>query len=279
MKSISKCFALGVMLACLPPSLAAETAYVIDKLLVGVHTDKTLESPIIKVFPTGTQLEVLKREGELAQVKGPDNVTGWVDASYLTNEQPAAAVLELLEAQNRQLVENLKTVEAKAAELEARQGKQSAAGDTKPNEQAGKLLKENEDLKQALTAERARTGVLQGKLTEMQKQAQNPPQDASGAAADAGIREALRQENEELKQALAEADSTPAEEPRPLADLTAWMPELPEAFTEGVKVFGEWVLSPLALAGIAMVLLVASFAGGAYFMDRLQRRRHGGFRL
>ena len=38
----------------MPLAIMAETVYVIDKLLVGVHEDKTLESPIIKVLPTGS---------------------------------------------------------------------------------------------------------------------------------------------------------------------------------------------------------------------------------
>jgi hypothetical protein len=36
--------------------------------------------------------------------------------------------------------------------------------------------------------------------------------------------------------------------------------------------------SPLAL-GVIFVLLLAAFGGGAYLMDYLARRRHGGFRI
>jgi len=69
---------------------AAENAYVIDKLLVGVHQDQNLTSAIIKVLPTGTKLEVLKREGELALVKDAQGASGWVDSAYLMEAAPAS---------------------------------------------------------------------------------------------------------------------------------------------------------------------------------------------
>ena len=45
------------------PAAVAEPAYVIDKLLVGVHEEKNLDSAIIKVLPTGTELNVIERDG------------------------------------------------------------------------------------------------------------------------------------------------------------------------------------------------------------------------
>ena len=61
---------------------AAETAYVIDKLLVGVHRERDLNSSIIKVLPTGTALEVLERREQLARVKDAEGTEGW-DADRL----------------------------------------------------------------------------------------------------------------------------------------------------------------------------------------------------
>ena len=48
---------------------AAETAFVVDKLLVGVHLEEDLNSAIVKVLPTGSKLEVLARKGETARIK------------------------------------------------------------------------------------------------------------------------------------------------------------------------------------------------------------------
>lgn len=72
---------------------SAETAFVIDQLFVGVHQDRALDSPIIKVLPSGTPLEVLARDGEFAWVQMEDGAAGWVDVSYLMADKPAKLAL------------------------------------------------------------------------------------------------------------------------------------------------------------------------------------------
>ena len=52
------------LLLSLPATVIAETAYVTDKLMAGIHQDNTTGSIIIKVIPTGTKLEILKQEGK-----------------------------------------------------------------------------------------------------------------------------------------------------------------------------------------------------------------------
>ena len=89
---------LGLLL--LPSAVAAEEVYVIDELLVGVHAEKNLDSAIVKVFPTGTKLEVVERDGELARIEGPEDVSGWVDGAYLTQTPPAKVRLAALEAEH-----------------------------------------------------------------------------------------------------------------------------------------------------------------------------------
>ena len=39
------------------------------------------------------------------------------------------------------------------------------------------------------------------------------------------------------------------------------------------------LLTPAGVRRLALLLLAAAFAGGAYLMDYLARRRHGGFRI
>lgn len=90
--STSARIALTLALLC-PTGLYAEMTYVIDQLFVGVHQDRALDSPIIKVLPSGTPLEVLARDGEFAWVQMEDGSAGWVDVSYLMVEKPASLVL------------------------------------------------------------------------------------------------------------------------------------------------------------------------------------------
>jgi SH3 domain protein len=86
---------------------AAETAYVIDKLLVGVHEDRDLNSAIVKVLPTGTKLEVMQRDGELAQVRDSDGTSGWVDGAYLMKEAPAQLQVQTLSEEVAELKRRL----------------------------------------------------------------------------------------------------------------------------------------------------------------------------
>ena len=67
----------------------AESVYVIDQLLVGVHAERTLNSVILIMVPTGTELEVLERGERFVRVQAEDGTTGWVDGNYLTPDQPA----------------------------------------------------------------------------------------------------------------------------------------------------------------------------------------------
>ena len=151
------------------PLAYAETAYVIDRLLVPIHAEQSLDSEIAKVVPTGTPLEVMKRTTEWAQVRALDGTTGWIDAAYLMAELPAQRI-------------------------------------------ASDLASENDSLKTRIA---------------------------------------------ELEQA---AVTHVGDEPAGLPDLVR----------PGILLW---------LIGISVVLLAIAFAGGAYLMDCLQRRRHGGFRI
>ena len=264
-----------------PPLLHAETVYVIDKLLVGVHSGKTLDSPIIKVFPTGTQLEVLKRDGDLTQVKGPGDVTGWVDASYLTKDQPASVVLDMIETQNRQLVGNLKQAEAKIADLEAQAGKAPAAagkGDDQSKAALEKLQKDYASLQQSLKAERDKSADLQAKLAAGQQAAK--PSDESGLLAQ------LRHENTALKQALEEASNnaggaadTDASEQSGGDTSASSITATASRLKQRLQRLGGWATSPISLLIVLVLLLVVSFIAGVALMDFVHRKRHGGFRI
>ena len=74
----------------------AQSLYVTDKVLVGIYEQASTEGLPVKVVPTGTPLEVLQREGDFAQVRTPDGITGWMENSYLIDHKPAQlVVLEL----------------------------------------------------------------------------------------------------------------------------------------------------------------------------------------
>ncbi len=109
----------------LPPGAGAETVYVIDRLAVGVHEDQQLTSGIIKVLPTGTRLEVLRRDANLVQVETEDGIVGWVDGDYVMSDRPAQLVLFELE---REHANTLTELEAARAEVESLRRKLDAMG-------------------------------------------------------------------------------------------------------------------------------------------------------
>lgn len=62
-------------------------------------------------MPTGTKLEVLKRDGDVANVSEPGGASGWVDAAYLSAEPPAQVRIAELEKIKAALEDQLKHVE------------------------------------------------------------------------------------------------------------------------------------------------------------------------
>ncbi|MFH0344393.1 MAG: TIGR04211 family SH3 domain-containing protein [Chromatiales bacterium] len=163
---------LAIVLTLESPHLIAEQAYVIDRLLIGIHKDKDLESEIIKVLPTGTRLEVLKREAGLAQIKGPEGITGWVDAVYLMPERPARMVADALDKQNKQLNAEVKKLKERLRTASASPGPAApnASRAEEPDPQASeieKLQEQNAALTRSLEAERLRAKELQTRLATL----------------------------------------------------------------------------------------------------------------
>ncbi len=255
-------------LCCCQSLVAAENAFVIDKLLVGVHEGKDLDSAIIKVLPTGTQLEILKREGELAYVADPEQTKGWVDAAYLTAERPAALRALELEKEKLALVARIKVLETQPATARPGQENSQANGqaNANPNDDSnGKvdaLTSENTELKGKLSDERLRSGKLQTEVAGLRTEVKN-----SSAPPDARVmelehaRDDLQAELAAVREQLGEFEARAS-----LNDSAALLPLV-------LRDYATWILIALA------IVIAIAFAGGAYTIDFLGRRRHGGFRI
>jgi SH3 domain protein len=217
----------------------AESAYVIDKLLVGVHEKPSLESAIVKVLPTGSALEVLERAGDMTQVRG-EGVEGWVDSAYLMSEKPAALRLAALEQEIAAL--------------------RSGAG---PD--VDSLARENTELKGLLADERMKARDLGSQLAELRETAKLPGADAG--ATEAGLREEIAALNEDKLALERELENTLLQARRARGDAAAAALGL-----EGIRP------SAPAIA-VFILIIAAAFGAGVYVMDYLQRRRHGGFRI
>ncbi len=141
----------AALLVCLSLALHAEanSLYVSDQLLVGVHESQERGSAILELLPSGTRLEVVSREGDFVRVKTPGGTSGWVDGKYLAKEKPARTFLNELEARHQKLKQSL----AKARqELEAQQGKPSDAADKKTREELEALRAQNAELRETVAS-------------------------------------------------------------------------------------------------------------------------------
>ena len=136
---------------------AAESAYVIDRLLVGVHANKTPQSVIVELIGTGTTLDVLARDGSFVQVKTPNGTRGWVDAQYVAAEKPARLLLAELEAKHRKALEGMATLTAEVKQLRAGAAKAAQTPPPAPPSEETvaeleRLREENQELKETITS-------------------------------------------------------------------------------------------------------------------------------
>ena len=91
---------LFYILVCLfwltPIKINAEVTYVTDEVKIGLHKEPSNESPIIKLVPSGTKLNVIERENDLIHVEEPEGVRGWVNSQNVLNNKPGKTkVIEL----------------------------------------------------------------------------------------------------------------------------------------------------------------------------------------
>ncbi len=94
-----------------------QTAYVTDKLQLGLHAAEDTSDAPMKNLVSGTALEILERNRFYARVRTPDGREGWVKAGYLTDEKPAAARILELEAASAAAKTRLDSVLAQTTDV------------------------------------------------------------------------------------------------------------------------------------------------------------------
>jgi SH3 domain protein len=82
---------------------AAETAYVSDKLVVGVYATAASDGERLTQLATGDTVEVIARDSEYTQVHLADGRDGWIKSSYLSADPPAAERIPALQAELQKL--------------------------------------------------------------------------------------------------------------------------------------------------------------------------------
>jgi hypothetical protein len=107
----------AVALAIAVPAAQAETAYVIEQLVVGVSSEPGEAGERIASIKSGDRVELMERQDDQAHIRLQNGTEGWVKASYLSSDPPLQERLDArtqevtkLKAEIAKLESDLKTV-------------------------------------------------------------------------------------------------------------------------------------------------------------------------
>lgn len=227
-------FFLGILIHSQLPAQAS-AAYVDDRLQLGLHESASLASTIVELLPSGAELEILERDGDMARVQVSGGASGWVDARFLTEEPPGRAKVRELERELAGAQAALADAEAKLVAAAQAESAPASGGESESDGQAisSEALREM----QSLAEENQRLKQQMAELEAVQRMSveQAPP---------------------------AEAAVTPA------PDIAPEAPRAPELLARG-----RWQTWHLILG--ASILLLAFSAGGWLVDWGVRRRHGG----
>ncbi len=250
--------------------LMAETLYVTDRILLGVHQQADEDSPVLTTIASGTSINVIEKSDSFTKVKLADGTEGWISSNYLKKEKPATAELDTIYAQlqtaqetNKKLGDSLNKVER---ELQVRRDEVSNYK-TSLKETRKKLKRINSNAPvsiddTALTEARSQIATLQKQLDILE----NEKIDLQNSAAEnpeVTDLEALKTSNRQMQVRIEAALANLKGEKVPTAaELAAIRPSFPIWY---------WLL--------LIALLIAGAGGGYAWADFHMRKKHGGFRI
>lgn len=105
-----------LVLAAAPMTAMAETAYVTDQLILGLHRAEDTSDRAFRTLESGQELEILTRNRNYAEVRLPDGTEGYVKAAYLVTEKPAKLIVSESQAESERLQRELDNLRAAFAE-------------------------------------------------------------------------------------------------------------------------------------------------------------------
>jgi SH3 domain protein len=241
----------------------SEVVYITDQLKAGLHEDKSLDSPIVKVVATGTRLDIVKREEQLSFVRDNSGTSGWINNQYLIARAPDTTDLKALQTRADDLEKRLAEFKDKNLALETELKSQ---GKVLPKETLAytALKTSHAELQQQFNAEKLKVGQLQIEITELRNRV---GQDSNADNLYKKIK-SLEEDRKKLEIQLANT-------------LDKYEPQSGAAFQNTGSFARDGGFSPGTRNMIIYLLitLVLGILGGAYLMDLINRRRHGGFRI
>lgn len=95
------------LLALLPLLAAAETGYVTDRLVLGLHEAEDTSDRAFRSLESGQAFEVLSRNRLYAHIQLPDGTQGYVKAAYVVYDKPAKLIVSQTQAEVDRLTAEL----------------------------------------------------------------------------------------------------------------------------------------------------------------------------
>ena len=234
------------LLSLIPVNIQAETVYITDSLLVGLHEEKSIDSAILKVVPTGTALEVINRDGDFVHVRDPKGVSGWIGISYLMTNNPDKN--ETVDAGASQ--SKIRELEAELQNIRMQQAKPDQENIINSDEIA-KLKIQNEKLRQQIKSDKLKSGELQANLAELR----NKISQSGNSNKLSNKIQLLTEKNTKLENDIKQLQKG-ANTEMPGSDISN-------------------VFNPIIAAGVALLI---GLLMGILLMDWRGRRRYGGLR-
>jgi SH3 domain protein len=264
-------FMASVLLLAAMVSANANAAFITDKIMVEVRTERFGQGTVLKKLPSGTSVEVLMTDGQYTRIRTPNNITGWVASTFITKEKPTQ--LEYLE-----LLSKSKATETRLRAAEQQLANAGTDGSTASIseaeiEQLKQQAKDARWMKVEMQKARDRANQAEAKLKSKNKKSGDAQQEL----------DTLRTQNKDLEQRLAAAilvneqqsqeisQESSSEETAAITTVTSTA--MPPGEDEGWRVGVNWFL------GCLIVALIAGFIAGILWLDKRIRQRHGGFRI
>lgn len=260
----------GIVLLITSQSIFAETLYVTDRILLGIHQLADEQSPILTSIPSGSVVTVLKKQGNFINVKTEDGTQGWVAANFLVKNKPATKQYDSLFAQYQKTVETLKVVNERLTKKEReiqikrdqlfnasttiKELKKKAAA-TKPDNNV-QLINSDELEKSHQEIKRLKTKIL-ALEQEIKDSKEIDPNSTQSKLIKVQQENTLMRNSIEMALASLEGKHVPTAEE--LAGVRASFP--------------TWYW------GLTFVMGILGVIGGVVWNDYKNRKRHGGFRI
>ncbi|MCK4963108.1 MAG: SH3 domain-containing protein, partial [Anaerolineales bacterium] len=231
-----------------------------------VRSQRLSQGTVLKSLSSGSAVEVLMKDGDYTRIRTIDNITGWVQSQFLTNEQPTQIAYLTLLAKSKTLEAKLKAAEANAGE---------GGGD-------GIDLAEIEELrKRAADAGWMRVELKKARerIVEIENKMKSSSKTTRSSEAELNT---LRNQNKELQARLA-ASILVSEQQQEVVMQEDGSLSIPTTTNQNASEHNPddqgWTVNIEWFLGSIVVALILGLIGGMTWLDKRMRQRHGGFRL